>query len=355
MASHTNHRALPGYCAVTNNRHKDSCRLSERGTWDVPNSAHTHLMDWCVQRCLECDHCRYVSFSKHLSDCSWYRSCGPQLRGGIRGFRTVAVRPALGAPPLLPAAHKDEAEIHCTGEALAQPPSLPALVISGSPSRFERAAAVVRRMGFAPSLSQAVFAANGERTSDGGGARGRIGSVRLRNACEGNNGHREAMRRAWATIASANRSMGVFEDDVAAARGCGARDVRRHIDEHMAWADVVFLGACVTDFYCTHAQFVTPRGAAKLLSLTSGCIERRGESVDQLIQPACNANTLLCAHAPELRDAASGKRIAPGECAAAPRSAAAAARCFGFGLFLQDRVGVAPYLHDASNTAIGVK
>lgn len=102
-----------------------------------------------------------------------------------------------------------------------------------------------------------------------------------------------------------------------------------------------------------------------------------GQSVDQLIQPACVDNRLLCAHAPEIASS-DGRPIAPGACERVAREgthdskngvargerangkrelrnlalATTPAQCFGFGLLMQDRQGVRPYLHDANNTAV---
>lgn len=96
---------LPGHCAIVDRSPRDACTTHTRGAWPLPKHLYgAHLvMRWCVQRCHECERCRFVSFSEEYADCSWYSSCGPQLRGGVRGFRTVAVRQPAGEPPLLAA------------------------------------------------------------------------------------------------------------------------------------------------------------------------------------------------------------------------------------------------------------
>ena len=72
---------------------------------------------------------------------------------------------------------------------------LPALVVSEGGERYERARSVLATIGFRAVQLPAVF-------------------VPSTTKCQGTNGHRLAMRNAWAMIAMANVSMGIFEDDV---------------------------------------------------------------------------------------------------------------------------------------------
>ena len=65
-----------------------------QGSWTLP----PRVLTWpaaehsCIQRCLRCERCRYVSFSLRYRDCSWYASCDlGRLRSRPPGFRTIQV------------------------------------------------------------------------------------------------------------------------------------------------------------------------------------------------------------------------------------------------------------------------
>ena len=63
-----------GYCAPTRDNSGDctggdkgSMRLSAEAAWSFRSSAAE-----CARRCLDCERCRYISFSVGFRDCSWY-------------------------------------------------------------------------------------------------------------------------------------------------------------------------------------------------------------------------------------------------------------------------------------------
>ena len=122
---------------------------------------------------------------------------------------------------------------------------LPALVVSASQARYERAAAHVARYGFASTRSPAIFADLSNRS--GIECARKAGSIYHRcGACEGLNGHRLALRLAWQTIVKADRAMAVFEDDAIAALGGEETSirikVRIFIDQWQQSHDVLYLG-----------------------------------------------------------------------------------------------------------------
>ena len=177
-------------------------------------------------------------------------------------------------------------------------PPLPALVVAASAERFQRAAERLAILGFNSTPSPAVF-------------------IDPTPACPGFNGHRLAMRAAWSTIVANDRAMAVFEDDVVAATAPSIKDVsslaheiRRHILQHERAHDVIWLGGMgrlgrcnhagcfrtgkalggtfvFTTFYTDHAKWITPRGAAFLLSCTGACITQTGWATDSIVKHVC--------------------------------------------------------------------
>ena len=95
MSSH-NLMSVPGYSRATEFLPRDACQrgASFSGAWDdVPT------LSACAKRCLECDFCNFISFSRDdgqgQSDCSWHFSCKMDklLIGGVgRKFRTRQLR-----------------------------------------------------------------------------------------------------------------------------------------------------------------------------------------------------------------------------------------------------------------------
>ena len=58
------------------------------GAWSVTNATG------CIQLCLGCARCNYVSFSPELQDCSWYSKCSLKHLQGVDGtHETVQVLP----------------------------------------------------------------------------------------------------------------------------------------------------------------------------------------------------------------------------------------------------------------------
>ena len=108
----------------------------------------------------------------------------------------------------------------------------------------------------------------------------------------------------WNWIVRSDMPALIFEDDIAIS---APRDVvKRHIDvtiANNAEKDVVFIGySC--QFMCTHAYYVTPAGARKLLHGVDPVHHVVPTPIDHHIRRLCVANTLTFAHAPNLRNSA---------------------------------------------------
>ena len=62
------HRRRIGYCAQTDVG--GDCGSGHLGAWEgVPS------LEACAEKCRGCARCRFVSFSRKFSDCSWYSAC----------------------------------------------------------------------------------------------------------------------------------------------------------------------------------------------------------------------------------------------------------------------------------------
>jgi hypothetical protein len=199
---------------------------------------------------------------------------------------------------------------------------MPALVVSATLERFERAAGVLRSEGFAPVQMPAIF----------------LNKTQVAKHCLGNEGHRYALRNAWRLIAS-SQPMCVFEDDIIrgmhhsgglhngcprnASAPCGK--VSEYVQRKLPHVDLLFLGN-MKIFWANHAQCLTPAGASKLYNMTRKCIRGAGLSVDSRIAPACG-HTTWSPHISCLDE--------------------------NINFFVQDRVHIPSYLHDAHNKVKG--
>ena len=140
------------------------------------------------------------------------------------------------------------------------PGRIPAVIISGCDSRYERAAMVARAAGFAPTWLVGVFRQN---------VAARPGCV-WPSANERNLLH--AHRNAWSLIASSNVSMAVIEDDIEMITGAAAirKDVLacetsyRAADTRGVPCQLLYLGL-VDAYWATHALYITPAAARQLL------------------------------------------------------------------------------------------
>lgn len=97
-----------GYCGTTDEGPSD-CAAGDKGSWKWPPTVRTssgvrmlneHMRgETCIARCLECERCRYVSFTLAHRDCSWFHACHLHaLESKFSGelWRTVHVRQADG-------------------------------------------------------------------------------------------------------------------------------------------------------------------------------------------------------------------------------------------------------------------
>ena len=76
-----------GYCGLADS--KSDCATSSMGAWSMNNVTR------CIQRCLGCARCNFISFSPELQDCSWYHKCSlAHLQGADGTHGTVQVQRA---------------------------------------------------------------------------------------------------------------------------------------------------------------------------------------------------------------------------------------------------------------------
>ena len=228
--------------------------------------------------------------------------------------------------------------------ATAAAAPLPAVIVSGCDRRYERAAAVARRAGFAPTWLVGVFRHN----------------IAVASPCVWPSASElnllTAHRNAWSLIANGNVSMAVLEDDIELASSAAAirRDVARCEASRRApraaaggACELLYLGF-VDAFWATHALWVSPPAARALLQQTSRacseptdyhthrlCLGRPTERsgswhVNRVLLPRCHAP------APHAAPAGASRRLS----AAAPASAAPRSRApelYGMGHFIQNR------------------
>ena len=192
--------------------------------------------------------------------------------------------------------------------------NITALIIASSISRFERAAAEVRKSDIATTIWIPAFFLNQTNYSMCGG---------------GGNGLRHAMRNAWNLIAGTGVGMVVFEEDIAyAAEGKNvsvSHFVAARCLHSKTRCDLAYLGEW-NGFFTTHAIYIPPHTASWLLDMTQQCYPWRAQ-IDQPMHARClhrpNRPPWHCVHPPAFRKP----------------------RCFGQGFFVQDPVAVPPILH----------
>ena len=226
------------------------------------------------------------------------------------------------------------------------------LIVSASVARFRRTAHIVAHAGFQPVRMPAIFVRPNE------------------SSCKGQEGHRRAMRNAWAHINTSGRRMCVFEDDIVPypegpsllkrlrvhnyadylrrfpQHGLcgGARYVNQALDANIR-LDVLFISGA--GYWRNHAQCITPEGAATLLEFTRDChgkyALRDRESVDIPMYCAC----LRGERAWRRRACLSGNASSPLQRKLCARSHERDwLNCLrGETLFVQDRMNLKSYLH----------
>ena len=84
-----------GYCAVTGGEERGCDPARESGIFE---GTFARVVD-CLQPCVRCAVCHYVSYSKQMNDCSWYRSCNMARLGSTNSVlhRTFPVRHENGS------------------------------------------------------------------------------------------------------------------------------------------------------------------------------------------------------------------------------------------------------------------
>lgn len=190
-----------------------------------------------------------------------------------------------------------------------------ALIIASTLPRFERAAQEVRKSDIRSTVwIPAVFLNETNYSMCGGGG----------------NGLRHAMRNAWNMIASVGVGMAVFEEDVSFAGHGHNSSVSEFIEtrcvQHPERCDLAYLGEW-NNFFTTHAIYIPPLTAHKLLELTSDCYPF-GVQIDQGMHARClhrpNRPKWNCVHPPAFHKHGG----------------------FGQGFFVQDPKAVPPTLHN---------
>ena len=68
---------VPGYCRVTGGEESKGCSPRTRngfvgGWYDGPAMVRVAQ---CLELCAKCEPCRFISYSKHMNDCSWFQQC----------------------------------------------------------------------------------------------------------------------------------------------------------------------------------------------------------------------------------------------------------------------------------------
>ena len=76
-------RISRGYCGVTLST--SDCATSSMGSWSENNATR------CIQRCLDCARCNFISFSLEIQDCSWYHKCNLPRSKQVMGLGGVAM------------------------------------------------------------------------------------------------------------------------------------------------------------------------------------------------------------------------------------------------------------------------
>ncbi len=82
-----------GYCSATIDGWEGDCTKGHAGTWRISPSLPDHAA--CIERCLACARCRFVSVSLKNGDCSWSAGCAVgslSLVYGGESYTTYRVR-----------------------------------------------------------------------------------------------------------------------------------------------------------------------------------------------------------------------------------------------------------------------
>ena len=132
----------------------------------------------------------------------------------------------------------------------AAPASRPALIVSSTARRFRRAERAVAELNFSATWLRSVFIDDGHpcyfrrrRAPNAPSA--------YPPAAPAAEGHRLAMRSAWAAIVAAGVPMAVFEDDVVVQQREGLADFLAHCARQRC--EMAFLGE-IPHFFTDHAK-----------------------------------------------------------------------------------------------------
>ena len=136
--------AQPGHCGTAEG-HGD-CESGSKGSWVLSASAVTSwaaAQSQCVDRCLRCKRCTYVSYSRSHNDCSWFTEC-PDLMHTVGGFYTLQVRNDTSPMPMpMPPATTAPEACDCVMIVRARLPPYRAIACHGfDENRWQRVCSV---------------------------------------------------------------------------------------------------------------------------------------------------------------------------------------------------------------------
>ena len=77
-----------GVCGVTTAREAGNCAEGGKGSWVLPQKTWRPAILWCLDRCSQCQRCKFVSISLSEKDCSWYADCALDHVAPIIDFRS---------------------------------------------------------------------------------------------------------------------------------------------------------------------------------------------------------------------------------------------------------------------------
>ena len=66
-----------GYCSTTASG-PSSCQRASKGSWTMDARSMRSMpafVNECIERCRQCDNCRYVSASRLHAACDWFQEC----------------------------------------------------------------------------------------------------------------------------------------------------------------------------------------------------------------------------------------------------------------------------------------
>lgn len=242
--------------------------------------------------------------------------------------------------------------VHEVDVPLMPTPRRPAIIVATS-HRYVRAAAEVWDAGFEPTRQPAIFSnisrCHPRPTMDPGARY----LVNLDNTLD-------AFRQAYATISERNVPHALFEDDIVLA---STRPALHRFLQRFEKHDVAAMGACARvgrRYACMHATYVSPSSARVLMKEMNDCSTLSTGVDKNAMHFWCYKGGRTCTNWQELQHVPNTgllrrfKReqrypLVTHTVRGVNVTREGPARFHGYGYFVQDRIGVTPTLHTASN------